>query len=343
VSHELSLACYRYAIEHRLPHARYGDLEILLDRLDLRSDAPPAPSYPPRFDFPYRPPNLVEDDEDVVAIIREALTGWGYPESAIRTYSNGEQLQSDLATHPISIAVVDIKLSDGEGLLASRYISGIEVLTAIKAVSPGSRVILASGFGTAGMVNEAILERGASYYISKPFKASELLTVIQGCIDLLLGDDITRSVRESGHHSGTGESVLIADDDPTLAETLSHALAGLGYKTRAATNGLAALDLLTRDSFDTVILDLRMPGLGGLDLLARIGNVRTPPIPFVLTAVGDEALAAEATRAGTRDFSLNLPIFRSSISLWSMRSPTTEGPNVTKCPEMRPFCLCRKG
>ena len=45
-----------------------------------------------------------------------------------------------------------------------------------------------------------------------------------------------------------------------------------------------------------------MPGLGGLDLLARIGNVRTPPIPFVLTAAGDEALAAEATRAGTRDF-----------------------------------------
>ena len=304
MAHKLSLACYRYAIEHRLPHARYGDLEILLDRLDLRSDAPPAPSYPPRFDFPYRPPNLVvvEDDEDVVAIIREALTGWGYPESAIRTYSNGEQLQSDLATHPISIAVVDIKLSDGEGLLASRYISGIEVLSAIKAVSPGSRVILPSGFGTAGMVNEAILERGASYYISKPFKASELLTVIQGCIDLLLGDDITRSVRESGHHSGTGESGLIVDDDPTLAETLSHALAGLGYKTRAATNGLAALDLLTRDSFDAVILDLRMPGLGGLDLLARIGNVRTPPIPFVLTAPGDEALAAEATRAGTPDF-----------------------------------------
>jgi two-component system response regulator HydG len=60
--------------------------------------------------------------------------------------------------------------------------------------------------------------------------------------------------------------------------------------------------LLKQRTFDAVILDLRMPGLGGLELISRTANVRTPPIPFVLTAVGDEALANEAAKAGARDF-----------------------------------------
>ncbi len=119
MSHELSLACYRHAVERDLPPASYADLEVLLDRLDVRSDPPRPLHTPPRFDFPYHPPSLVvvEDDPDVVAIIHETLTSWGYPESAIRCYPTGEQILGDLASHPVSIAVVDIKLSDGEGLL----------------------------------------------------------------------------------------------------------------------------------------------------------------------------------------------------------------------------------
>ena len=180
--------------------------------------------------------------------------------------------------------------------------SGIEVLRGIKAVSPGTRVILASAFGTSGMVNDAILECGASYYLAKPFRTSELLTIIQGCVDLLLGDGVTKAIQAPGSDAATSESVLIVDDDPTLADTLALALTGLGYQTTTATRGLEALDLLTRQSFDAVILDLRMPGLSGLELLGRIANIRTPPIPFVLTAVGNEALANEATQAGARDF-----------------------------------------
>jgi CheY-like chemotaxis protein len=210
VSHELSLACYRYAVERNLPHSAYGDLEVLLDRLDLRSDTPQPLGFPPRFDFTYHPPSLivVEDDPDVVSVVLDTLIGWGYPESAIRTYHTGEQVLADLATHPISIAVVDIKLSDGEGLLASQYLSGIEVLRGIKSAAPGSRVILASAFGTSGMVNDAILEEGASYYLAKPFKVSELLIVIQGCVDLLLGHDVTTAVRNPvTRDTGPGESV----------------------------------------------------------------------------------------------------------------------------------------
>ncbi len=153
------------------------------------------------------------------------------------------------------------------------------------------------------MVNEAILQSGASYYLSKPFKTSDLLHVIQGCIDLLLGDDVARAAREPFlSDTQPSESVLIVDDDPTVAETLALALRNLGYETESATGGLDALDLITRRTFDAVIVDLRMPGLGGLELLERIANVRTPPIPFVLTALGDETLASRATDAGARDF-----------------------------------------
>ena len=116
MSHELSLACYRHAIEKGLSPSSYADLEILLDRLDLRSDTPQPPSFPPRFDFSYHPPSLVvvEDDPDVVGVVLDTLVGWGYPASAIRTYPTGEQILTELATHPISIASGTSNLPGGK-------------------------------------------------------------------------------------------------------------------------------------------------------------------------------------------------------------------------------------
>jgi len=60
--------------------------------------------------------------------------------------------------------------------------------------------------------------------------------------------------------------LLVVEDDDTIRETVSEALELEGYRVTAATNGRSALDLLQRQRFELVLLDLMLPGLHGLEL-----------------------------------------------------------------------------
>ena len=64
--------------------------------------------------------------------------------------------------------------------------------------------------------------------------------------------------------------ILVVDDDHLLRSFMETALLSGGYSCICAENGLAALDLLEKDSFDMVISDIEMPQLNGLELLLQI-------------------------------------------------------------------------
>ena len=64
--------------------------------------------------------------------------------------------------------------------------------------------------------------------------------------------------------------ILIADDDPRIREVWADALGRLGYRTAQAQDGREALALMTKVLPDLMILDLRMPGLSGHEVLQRI-------------------------------------------------------------------------
>ena len=61
--------------------------------------------------------------------------------------------------------------------------------------------------------------------------------------------------------------ILIVDDEAAIAELIRRTLAGAGYDCVAVTDGAAAADLLEREAFDLVLLDIMMPGVDGYDLL----------------------------------------------------------------------------
>ena len=97
-------------------------------------------------------------------------------------------------------------------------------------------------------------------------------------------------------------SILLVEDEPKMREVLSAALEGFGYKAIPASNGEAALALLDREDVDLVLTDLRMPVLGGLDLLAAVKR-RTPALPVVLmTAYGSVKDAVQSIKDGAFDF-----------------------------------------
>lgn len=80
--------------------------------------------------------------------------------------------------------------------------------------------------------------------------------------------------------------LLVTDDDPIQLRAAARLLKTLGHTGALATNGQMALDLLARQTFDLMLLDLRMPVLDGLETLARL-RPRHPALPVVLVS-GDD-------------------------------------------------------
>jgi DNA-binding response OmpR family regulator len=64
--------------------------------------------------------------------------------------------------------------------------------------------------------------------------------------------------------------ILIADDDKNLRKVLANELAEDGFDADEAQGGIKAMDLLEKDEYDVMVLDLNMPGLGGMDVLKKI-------------------------------------------------------------------------
>lgn len=92
-----------------------------------------------------------------------------------------------------------------------------------------------------------------------------------------------------------GLKVLIVDDDPEWREFLRCCLEEMGYTTVEAENGTQALDCLARDCPSVMLLDIRMPGMSGEDVLRRLPE--NPPRVVLVTAASlDEA--GSALRSG---------------------------------------------
>jgi DNA-binding response OmpR family regulator len=96
-------------------------------------------------------------------------------------------------------------------------------------------------------------------------------------------------------------TILIVDDDAALRQAIATALDDLGHQAHQAADGEAALAWLSHNQVDAVLLDLRMPGMDGMEVLRRIRASATPPPVAVLTAVPTSDNTIEAMRLGAAD------------------------------------------
>jgi two-component system response regulator AtoC len=97
-------------------------------------------------------------------------------------------------------------------------------------------------------------------------------------------------------------SILIVDDESSMRHLLSVILTERGYETRAVANGEEALRELAAHGFDLVLTDVRMPGMGGLKLLAEIQRTHPELMVIVMSAYGTHDAAVEAMKAGAYDY-----------------------------------------
>jgi two-component system nitrogen regulation response regulator GlnG len=99
-------------------------------------------------------------------------------------------------------------------------------------------------------------------------------------------------------------AVLIVDDEQAICELLCEALGEQGYACQAVYNADEALSRLKESNFDIALLDIKMPGMSGLDLLIKISESYRNTAVLMTTAVTDAQTAAEAMQRGARDYIL---------------------------------------
>lgn len=96
--------------------------------------------------------------------------------------------------------------------------------------------------------------------------------------------------------------ILIIDDDEAIRDGCYHTLSREGYEVAVAATGRAGLKTFEESSFDLVLLDMRMPDLGGMEVLNQIREQDPQSVVIVISGFGTIPLAVEAMKAGAYDF-----------------------------------------
>jgi DNA-binding NtrC family response regulator len=98
------------------------------------------------------------------------------------------------------------------------------------------------------------------------------------------------------------EKVLIVDDDESMRFFLTEAMKKRGYEIEAVGDAEAAVEAVKKRTFDLVMMDIRLPGMSGLDAIPLIKEQDPQSTIIVMTAYGSKQLALDAMRAGAYDF-----------------------------------------
>ena len=101
--------------------------------------------------------------------------------------------------------------------------------------------------------------------------------------------------------------IMIIEDDEEMRSLLKDFFEGEGFETDSVSNGADALRKLSKDHFDLVITDIRMPGLTGLDILPRMRRLKPETPIIVMTAYGSDDVRRRSLERGATAY-LEKPI-----------------------------------
>lgn len=96
--------------------------------------------------------------------------------------------------------------------------------------------------------------------------------------------------------------ILVVDDEPKMVEACARVLKLGGFEVQGATGGTEAIALYKRESFDLAIVDLKMPDVDGLEVLAAFREYNPDAAIIIFTAYGTKEHAIEALRLGASEF-----------------------------------------
>jgi len=168
---------------------------------------------------------------------------------------------------------------------------------------------------------ERAMAAGGDDFLTKPFQRTELLTRVEALLKVRhLNRDLDRALaylhelelvrhaqqpKKPQAHTPPAEgagTILVVDDELLARQLFADVLREAGYVTHQAENGEQALEIAQQETIDVVLLDIMMPGMSGLEVLAKLGEL-TPDSPVIIvTANPTSDNAITALRLGAFDF-----------------------------------------
>lgn len=129
--------------------------------------------------------------------------------------------------------------------------------------------------------------------------------------------------------------ILVVDDDDTFRSRLVRAFTARGYPTYDAPNGETAIEVARKIRPDRAVVDLRMPGMSGIDLIRELTAIDPRVQVVVLTGYGSIATAVEAVRLGALDYLAKPADADQILAVFDRsREEEEEDPNAANTPSL---------
>src|SRR3990167_9385357 len=93
-------------------------------------------------------------------------------------------------------------------------------------------------------------------------------------------------------------SILVVDNEESMRFFLEEILKKEGYSVVSAGDGIAAIHRVQEAEFDLITMDIRMPGMNGLEALLEIKKIKPEVVVVMITAYGSEKIAIDAVQKG---------------------------------------------
>ncbi|MDX9857908.1 MAG: response regulator [candidate division Zixibacteria bacterium] len=230
---------------------------------------------------------LVDDEEEFLLATSQALGRRGFEVTAA---PNGVTALDKVAAESFDVVVLDVKMPD---------ISGLEVFNHIRASLPHIPVILLTGHPS---IDDAFStsKQGIADYLSKPVDLDELARKARHVVSEWAGKNHTEV--DADEAIADRITVLIVDDETDLLDSLGRIFARRKIHTITAESGEKALALLQQEPIDVMVLDVKMPGMDGLEVLRRVKDKHSAVQVILLSGHPSVEAALEGVRLGAGEY-----------------------------------------
>lgn len=201
---------------------------------------------------------IVDDNVNLCRTMSLILSRKGH---SVTTAKDGAAAIEQLEQSPVDIVFMDIKMP---------VMDGVETYKRIKQIRPETIAIMMTAYAVEDLIQDALME-GAFAVIYKPLDMEKVISLIEE----------PRSAKD-------GVFIMVVDDEPGTCTTLRNILTRRDYKVAIADSGEGAIELAKEQTFDILLIDMKLPAINGLETYLSIKEINPEAIAIMITGYRQE-------------------------------------------------------
>lgn len=191
---------------------------------------------------------VVDDQIGMLETFTDILEDMGF---AVQTAEDGFSAIEKVRENQFDLVFMDIQMPG---------INGVQTFRELKKINPGMSVIMMTAYALEDLIEEAVSE-GAYAVVYKPFDIEKIINIIENATSKPI--------------------ILVVDDSFEQRQTLKDSLESKGHRVVTASSGYDAIELVKNSNVDVVLLDVKMPGIDGIQTFEEVHKIK-PEVPVIM-------------------------------------------------------------